>query len=163
MISITRYVSSSTSPALYHKMLIQQKLEAIIQTAASFPPKSKACKDLSGTLVKPLWNDLQHPPLSYLGDEFKYRKSDGSNNNILYPSLGAAGSKYARTVTPETLTPSVLPDAGLIFDTIFAREDQTRHHPNQISSVLFYLASIITHGNLLYKLPPSTSSPNLHC
>ena len=64
----------------------------------------------------------------------------------MYPRLGAAGSCYARTVTPETLAPSVLPDAELVFETIFAREDQARKHPNEISSVLFYLASIIIHG-----------------
>jgi hypothetical protein len=128
--------------------LTEQQLESIIQTAASLPPNSKACKDLSGILIKPLWEDLHHPPLSYLGDKYRYRKSDGSNNNILYPHLGKAGSSYARTVTPQTLAPSVLPDAGLIFDTIFAREDQGRPHPNQISSVLFYLASILIHGKL---------------
>lgn len=72
--------------------------------------------------------------------------SDGSNNNIMYPRLGAAGSYYARTVMPETLAPSVLPDAELVFETIFAREGETRKHPNEISSVLFYLASIIIHG-----------------
>lgn len=109
-------------------------------------PNSKLSKDLTSALIKPLWNDLQHPPLCYLGDETKYRKSDGSNNNLLYPRLGAAGSYYARTVTPQTLAPSVLPDAGLIFDTIFAREGKAKPHPTQISSVLFYFASIIIHG-----------------
>lgn len=99
---------------------------------------------MGSQLVKPLWNDLQHPPLSYVGDEYRYRKSDGSNNNIMYPHLGAAGSSYARTVTPQTLTPAVRPDAGLLFDVIFKR-DQPVKHPAQISSVLFYLASIITH------------------
>lgn len=39
-----------------------------------------------------------------------------------------------------------LPDPGLIFDSIFARKDENREpHPNRISSVLFYLASIIIH------------------
>jgi linoleate 10R-lipoxygenase len=132
----------------FNMVLTDQQLESVIQAAASLPPNSKACKDLSRILIKPLWNELQHPPLAYLGDEFKYRQSDGSNNNIMYPRLGAAGSSYARSVTPQTLAPSVLPAAGLVFDAIFAREDQARDHPNQISSVLFYLASIITHGKL---------------
>ena len=26
------------------------------------------------------WNSLQHPPLSYLGDEVQYRTANGSNN-----------------------------------------------------------------------------------
>ncbi len=130
-------------------VLTERQLESLIHTAATLPPNSKACKDLTGILIKPLWNELRHPPLAYLGDEFKYRKSDGSNNNIMYPQLGQAGSSYARTVTPETLAPSVLPDAGLIFDTIFARDDQQRDHPTQLTSVLFYLASIIIHGKLV--------------
>jgi hypothetical protein len=128
--------------------LTKQQLESIIQAAASLPTDSKACKDLSGLLIKPLWNDLHHPPLCYLGNEFKYRKSDGSNNNFMYPHMGAAGSPYARTVTPQTLAPSVLPDAGLVFDTIFARGERPKKHPNHVSSFLFYLASIITHGKL---------------
>jgi hypothetical protein len=132
-------------------VLTEQQLESIIQAAASLPPKSKACKDLGGLLIKPLWNDLHHPPLSYLGNDYKYRKSDGSNNNILYPHLGKAGSCYARTVIPQTLAPSVLPDPALIFDTIFARGDEPRDHPNQISSVLFYMASIITHGKFTFQ------------
>lgn len=139
-------------------MLIEPKLESIIQTAASLPPKSKLCKDLSAVLIKPLWNELQHPPLTYLGDDFKYRKSDGSNNNFMYPRLGAAGSFYARSVTPQTLAPSVLPDAGLIFDTIFARDEEPRQHPNQISSVLFYFASIITHGRAILQVILGTST-----
>ncbi|KAF7505932.1 hypothetical protein GJ744_012374 [Endocarpon pusillum] len=139
---------SAARTKLFRSGLVDDKhydLEAIIQAAASIPPNTKACKDVGGVLIKPLWNDLQHPPLTYLGDDFKYRKSDGSNNNFMYPRLGAAGSCYARTVTPETLAPSVLPDADLVFETIFAREGETRNHPNEISSVLFYLATIITH------------------
>lgn len=127
-------------------VLTEKQIEAIIQAAASLPPKSSLCKEFAGRMTKPLWNDLHHPPLSYLGNESKYRKSDGSNNNIMYPHLGAAGSPYARTVTPQTLAPSVLPDAGLLFETIFARGDDANEHPNKVSSVLFYLASIITHG-----------------
>ena len=116
---------------------------------SSLPVDSKPSKDLSSALVKPLWNDLHHPPLSYLGDEYKYRQADGSNNNIMYPHLGAAGSSYARTVTPQTLTPAVKPDPSLLFDTIFARQEKIKEHPTEISSVLFYLASIITHGTVI--------------
>jgi hypothetical protein len=35
----------------------------------------------------------------------------------MYPQLGAAGSHYARTVTPLHPRPSVLPDPSLIFDS----------------------------------------------
>ena len=74
-----------------------------------------------------------------------YRQADGSNNNIMYPHLGAAGSYYARTVKPQTLQPGVLPDPGVIFDSVFARREEAREHPNKISSMLFYWATIIIH------------------
>lgn len=37
---------------------------------------------------------------------FKYRQADGSNNNPMYPKMGAANTPYARTVCP--LHPVVL-------------------------------------------------------
>ena len=83
--------------------------------------------------------------MSYLGDDFNYRSANGYGNNVMYPHLGVAGGAYARTVTPKTEQPAVLPDPALIFDEIFARGEKTRDHPNKISSVLFYIASIIIH------------------
>lgn len=41
---------------------------------------------------KMLWNDLPHPPASYVGPEATYRKADGSGNNPLLPDLGKAGT-----------------------------------------------------------------------
>ncbi|KIW18357.1 hypothetical protein PV08_02645 [Exophiala spinifera] len=123
----------------------QYQMEKILQLAASLPVNSKALEDLSSQFIKLLWENLEHPPLSYQGDEFKYRTADGSNNNIMYPNLGKAGSFYARTVTPQTLKPGVLPDPGVIFDAVFARGDEPREHPNRVSSMLFYLATIIIH------------------
>jgi cytochrome P450 len=42
------------------------------------------------------------------------------------------------------MQPGALPDPGVIFDTIMTRKHKDTH-PNQISVVLFYLASIIIH------------------
>ena len=120
-------------------------MEKILQLAASLPAQSKALGDLTGQFIKILWENLEHPPLSYEGDEYKYRTADGSNNNIMYPHLGKAGSDYARTVVPQTLKPGILPDPDVIFDAIFARGEKRREHPNKISSMLFYLATIIIH------------------
>lgn len=39
------------------------------------------------------------------------------SQNIMYPHLGAAGSPYARTVTPQHPRPSVLPEPSVIFDS----------------------------------------------
>ncbi|EXJ93786.1 hypothetical protein A1O1_02179 [Capronia coronata CBS 617.96] len=123
----------------------QYQMEKVLKLAASLPAGSQALDTLTAQFIKLLWETLEHPPLSYQGDEFKYRTADGSNNNIMYPHLGKAGSSYARTVTPQTLKPGVLPDPGVIFDAVFARGEKAREHPNKLSSMLFYLASIIIH------------------
>lgn len=124
---------------------MRQQMEQILRLAASLPEGSQGLEDLTTRFIKLLWNNLEHPPLSMQGTEFKYRQADGSNNNVMYPHLGKAGSSYARTVTPQTLQPGVLPDPGVIFDTVFARREEAREHPNKISSMLFYMATIIIH------------------
>lgn len=91
-----------------------------------------------------LYNDLQHPPISYLGTDYQYRSADGSFNSMLHPNLGKAGTPYARTVAPKTMQPGALPDPGIIFDSVMTRK-HSEPHPNKISSMLFYLASIIIH------------------
>ena len=58
--------------------------------------------------------------------------------------LGAANTPYARSVRPETLQPGSLPDPGLIFDSIFARREY-KEHPNKVSSILYYWATLIIH------------------
>lgn len=62
----------------------------------------------------------------------------------MFPHLGAANTPYARSVQPLTMQPSSMPDPSLIFDAVFARH-QYRSHPNNVSSILFYWASIIIH------------------
>lgn len=119
-------------------------MERIIQLAADLPVESRTSATLTNAFLNQLWTDLQHPPHSYLGTDFVYRKADGSNNNILWPRLGAAGQPYARTVRPRQIQPVARPDPGLIFDSLLARKT-FKPHPNKISSVLFYLASIIIH------------------
>ncbi|RFU32995.1 hypothetical protein B7463_g3353, partial [Scytalidium lignicola] len=120
-------------------------VENIIQLAASLPNGSRVRDDLNGVFISRLWDNLRHPPLSYLGDEFRYRTADGSNNNILYPHLGAAGSHYARSVVPKHKPTSIRPDPSLIFDSLLARNGPARESPSKVSSCLFYLATIIIH------------------
>lgn len=55
-------------------------MERIIQLAASFPNESKAANEISGTLIKNLWDKLRHPPISHLGYESRYRAADGAGN-----------------------------------------------------------------------------------
>ncbi|KAK5135986.1 hypothetical protein LTR08_004240 [Meristemomyces frigidus] len=120
-------------------------MERLIQGAALLPPDKFDTK-LTTDFVTQLWNDLQHPPQTLLSHEYQYRQPDGSNNNYTMPHIGKAGMPYARTVAPMTKPPACLPDPGLLFDTVMARKDEKgTSHPAKVSSMLFYLASIIIH------------------
>lgn len=139
-------------------------MERLIKLASGLPLTSKNGVKLTNALVSKLWSDLQHPPSTFLGEEYIYRRADGSNNvythhlitycnqrltismqNIVQPNLGAANTPYARSVRSLTVQPASLPDPGTIFDSVMVRKGFTPH-PNKISSMLFYLASIIIHG-----------------
>jgi hypothetical protein len=119
-------------------------MEALIRTAQHLPDGSRMRDKLTGQFLTQLWNDLEHPPLSYLGAQYQYRSADGSFNSLVHPQLGAAGTPYARTVKPSMMQTPCRPDAGVVFDSVMTRK-HTEEHPNKISSVLFYLASIIIH------------------
>ncbi|KAL3419627.1 linoleate diol synthase [Phlyctema vagabunda] len=132
--------------------------EHIIQLAASLPPNSTRANRITGALIGKLWGVMQHPPLSYLGEEYKYRKADGSCNSIMYPNLGKSGSSYARTVSPQVKKAGALPDPGVVFDALLARNDQYREHPTKVSSNLFYFATIIIHDLFETSHSDSTKS-----
>lgn len=68
----------------------------------------------------------------------------------MFPQMGAAGGPYARSVKPRTITLGAMPDPGLIFDAVMGRTDYKKH-PNNVSSILWYWATIIIHGK--YHLP----------
>ncbi|KKK18193.1 hypothetical protein AOCH_005304 [Aspergillus ochraceoroseus] len=119
-------------------------MERIIQIVSSLPGNSKMREDLTNMFLNQLWDSLPHPPLSYMGDDYAYRSADGSNNNPTLPWLGAANTAYARSIRPLTIQPGGLPDAGLVFDTLFARE-KFNPHPNKVSSLFFAWASLIIH------------------
>ncbi|KAH9826945.1 psi-producing oxygenase A-like [Teratosphaeria destructans] len=120
-------------------------MERLIQAAALLPPDKVDTKITDGFLTQ-LWNDLEHPPQTLLSHEYAYRQPDGSNNNYQLPHIGKAGMPYARTVAPKAQRLGAMPDPGLLFDTVMARKNaKGTDHPNKISSMLFYLASIIIH------------------
>ena len=119
-------------------------MEGLIRTASALPDDSKMQKEITNKLVGQLWNDLQHPPQSYLGERYQYRSADGSYNSLKNPQVGAAGTPYARTVKPSMMQTPARPDPGVIFDSIMTRK-HAELHPNRVSSMLFYIASIIVH------------------
>lgn len=55
-------------------------MEKMIAVTASLKPSSKSRKRLTHTIVRTLWDSLEHPPRSYLGEKFQYRTPDGSYN-----------------------------------------------------------------------------------
>ncbi|OJJ51688.1 hypothetical protein ASPZODRAFT_55528 [Penicilliopsis zonata CBS 506.65] len=120
-------------------------MERIIQLVSGLPSHSKNRVELTNAFLTQLWDSLPHPPLSLMGDVYQYRSADGSNNNPTLPWLGAANTPYARSIPPLTIQPGGLPDPGLVFDSLFARQKFTPH-PNKVSSVFFDWASLIIHA-----------------
>ncbi|KAJ5142315.1 Psi-producing oxygenase A [Penicillium atrosanguineum] len=133
-------------------------MEQVIQVAADLPSTSHIGKELTSAFLKTLWTDLQHPPITSLGRDSLYRKADGSGNNLLWPQIGAAGTPYARSVQPKKMQSASLPDPEQLFDSLLARKE-FKEHPTKISSILFYLASIIIHD--LFQTNPRDSSSSL--
>jgi hypothetical protein len=78
-------------------------MERLITGLAKLPENSGVAKKMTDEFVNTLWDVLPHPPIASLGQQYKYRTPDGSNNNISQPLLGAAGQPYARSVKPEIL------------------------------------------------------------
>ncbi|OTB07391.1 hypothetical protein M426DRAFT_71767 [Hypoxylon sp. CI-4A] len=135
--------------------------ERIVNLLAKLPPSSREGKQATDTFVNTLWDALEHPPAQIAVKEARYREADGSNNNLDAPSMGAANTRYARTTPAMVFQNPNLPDPGFIFDSIMNRGDGSsfREHPNKISSMLFYLATIITHD--IFQTDPRDQYVNL--
>ena len=108
-------------------------MERLIALTAALPQNSKMREKLSQTLVGTLWETLQHPPMSYYGEQHQYRTADGSYNvylslersricadflvqNILFPDFGKAGMPYAKSCRSVKALHGAKPDPGLLFD-----------------------------------------------
>jgi len=77
---------------------------------------------------------------------YAYRSADGSDYNPLLPSMGKAGSPYARSVPSlRCLSRAALPSAELVFEKLLKR-DGFKEHPGGISSLFFAFAEIIIHN-----------------
>ncbi|KZS90725.1 linoleate diol synthase [Sistotremastrum niveocremeum HHB9708] len=100
---------------------------------------------LNDEAITLLYNDLSHPPATFIGDKDGWRSPDGSGNNLLVPKLGKAGEPYARSVQQQhPLPPSVLPDPDLLFDALLKRE-KFEQHPAGLSSLMFSWAALVIH------------------
>lgn len=146
-------------------------LEHLVQLLAKWDDGSKVGNQLTAGFINTLWSALPHPPLTSLGSQYKYRAADGAYNNIREPNIGKANTPYARCAKPVVLQNIALPDPGAIFDSLMVRGDKFEPHPNKISSMLFYLATIIIHdifrtaraSSFIYNISSSqTNKPQDH-
>ncbi|KAF8154674.1 heme peroxidase [Crassisporium funariophilum] len=118
-------------------------------------------KKVQQAVINLLYKDLPHPPSGYLCHlplasnvnvaspskvKYAFRLANGSCNNPLFPTLGQAGSPYARSVPSTNISPkSALPDPGLVFDTLLKR-DEFAKHPGGISALFFAFADLVIHS-----------------
>ena len=120
-------------------------LENLVSLLSRLDTNSQLSNQLTGAFINNLWNAIPHPPQTSLGTKYKYREADGSHNNIRSPEIGMANTPYTRCAKPSVMQNIALPDPGVVFDSLMARGDKFQPHPNKISSMLFYLATIIIH------------------
>lgn len=55
-------------------------MERTIQIVAGLSDHSKVQEALTNNFIDQLWNSLAHPPMLYMGDSYRFRQPDGSNN-----------------------------------------------------------------------------------
>lgn len=115
------------------------------QLVGSLPENSANRAAFIQSQVIAKYNRMLHPPLTYMGDAFQYRQSDGKFNSVLSPHLGQAGAPYAKTVPSKTHILGAQPDPGDIFDRLMARKPQGRKSGSGLSAMLIYHATIIIH------------------
>ncbi|KAG6864600.1 hypothetical protein C0991_008364 [Blastosporella zonata] len=140
-------------------------LEGGLGLMSRAPPDLELAAKLQQSVISLLYNDLPHPPdfLTTFDSAalppnttspttkdgqpvtYAFRSADGSNYNPEAPSLGMAGSPYARSVPPTNRIPQhMLPDAGEVFDQILSRKKFVPH-PGGISSLFFAFADLVIH------------------
>ncbi|ORX79734.1 heme peroxidase [Basidiobolus meristosporus CBS 931.73] len=126
--------------------------ERLMQIVAKLPQNDPASIGIQRKLIQQFWDDLQKP--QYVFPEYGYREADGSNNSVIYPNMGKANTPYARSVTSKRirLTDNYLPAPDVLFDTLLDRGDKFVPHPFNINTLLFHLATLITH-DLFHSSP----------
>ncbi len=55
-------------------------MERVIQLVSNLPQSSRKRVELTNVFLGELWYSLDHPPLTYVGEHFRYRMADGSFN-----------------------------------------------------------------------------------
>ncbi|KAI8639097.1 heme peroxidase [Parasitella parasitica] len=122
------------------------------------PDQSDLMYVVTQPLIEMYHNDIPKPFINYVGKQF--RSADGSENSVLYPSVGQAGNNYVRSVTSTSRNNPNLPSPKEVFDKLLKRPDGVfKEHEGGINMLLFYLAIIITHD--LFYTDPNNPMRNL--
>jgi linoleate 10R-lipoxygenase len=117
-----------------------------LQLLAHLPPESAPAKQIEDSAIIMLYNTIPHPLATTLGPEHAFRQADGGGNNVVNPDIGRAGTRYARTLQSHTpISPTALPDPGLVFDTLMRARDR-KDHLGGNSSLTFAFATLVTHS-----------------
>ncbi|KZT06596.1 heme peroxidase [Laetiporus sulphureus 93-53] len=132
-------------------------LERLLIFIARSPDNFAIARNLQLDVINILFKDLQSPPVNFLAIpsvvpspiefvNYAYRTADGSNYNVLMPTLGMAGSPYVRSVPGTTPIPQHhLPEPELVFNMLL-RRDGFVEHPGGLSSLFFSFANLIIHS-----------------
>ncbi|KAJ1300376.1 hypothetical protein OPQ81_005195 [Rhizoctonia solani] len=133
-------------------------MSGVFALLAKLPPDDPASLRINNHMIRYFYEAIPHPVDTLLGERF--RRADGSGNNVHMPSVGQAGTTYARTCQSKHIFTQPLPDPALIFDEIFkAPNDKERDpHPGRNSSLTFAFASLVTHS--LFRTDPSDWNKN---
>ncbi|KAI0059735.1 linoleate diol synthase [Artomyces pyxidatus] len=130
--------------ALDDRKMLLERITKLLSDKESLPDGLIRTK-LEQKVVELFYDDVAHPPATSLGHQYSYRTADGSYNNISDPDMGKAGMPYARSVQGTRPLPrNMLPDAGLVFDTLLKRDGFVKH-PAGLSSMMFSFAALVVH------------------
>ncbi|KAF8751809.1 heme peroxidase [Rhizoctonia solani] len=133
-------------------------MNKIFAVIPKLPQDSELSKTMNDYLITMLYNSLPHPPTSYVGED-RFRKADGSRNNVNMPDLGRAGTTYARNVQGRRLQPpTYLPPTSMVYDELLKATGSRDSHPGGNSSMTFAFASLVTHS--LFRTDPSDWGKN---
>ncbi|KAG2138289.1 heme peroxidase [Suillus clintonianus] len=137
---------SSALDAIIHAGALNDRKMLLENLLSFMADHSGKVSNMARTFViKTLYNDLAHPPTTFIEPKYQFRTADGSNNNHAIPDLGKAGTPYARSVQQSNPLPrNQMPDAGLVFDTLLCREEFVKH-PAGLSALMFSFAALVIH------------------
>lgn len=140
------------------------EMEKIIALLYTLPSDSHFGASMSKIFIGSLWKLVSHPPASFQNQiGYQWRSADGSGNNLAFPDLGKAGQKFIQECIPKRPRAVTLPDPGVLFDEVLRRcadnNGAFKSSESNVSSNLFYFATIITHD--LFNTDPQDNTANL--